>query len=155
VSAVAGWTSLHATAIVVGEQGLIVRGPSGAGKSAFALAMFARARERAIFAALIGDDRIFLRASGERLLLRGAPGFEGLIERRFEGVVAVRHEASAVARFIIELAARDGEPPARMPEENERFTELLGVRLPRVTLAPSHGPLDQADTMLHILARFR
>ncbi|MBV8663137.1 MAG: aldolase [Hyphomicrobiales bacterium] len=155
MSAIACWTSLHATAVVVGEQGLIVRGPSGAGKSALALAMLSLARERALFAALIGDDRVFLRASAERLLLRGAPGFEGLIERRFEGVVAVDHEASAVARLVVDLTGEDAAPPARMPEENERFTELLGVRLPRLTLAPSQGPLDRADTMLHILARFR
>jgi HPr kinase/phosphorylase len=154
VSALAGWSSLHATAVVVGEHGLLVRGPSGAGKSALALALIARARESATFAALVGDDRVFLRACAGRLLARGAPGFEGRIERRFEGVVVVRHEACAVARLVVELAGR-GRPVPRMPEEEDAVAELLGVRLPRVALDPAHGPLDHAYAALQSLARLR
>jgi serine kinase of HPr protein (carbohydrate metabolism regulator) len=152
VSADADWTSLHATAIVVGEYGLLVRGPSGAGKSALALALIARARESAIFAALVADDRVFLRTSAGRLLARGAPGFEGLIERRFEGLIGVRHEPCAVARLVVELVGR-GRPPARMPAESEEIAEILGIRLPRVTLDPAHGPLDHAYAALQTLAR--
>ena len=57
-----GWTALHATALVVGESGVLLRGPSGAGKSSLALALIWAARERAVFAALIADDRAFARA---------------------------------------------------------------------------------------------
>ena len=148
----AGWSSLHATALVVGESGLLLRGPSGAGKSALALALIARARESAIFAALVGDDRIFLRARGGRLLARGAPGFEGLVERRFEGVVAVAHEPYAVARLVVDLVGR-GQSAPRMPGESDRIADLLGVRLPRIALDPAHGPLDHAYAALESLAR--
>jgi serine kinase of HPr protein (carbohydrate metabolism regulator) len=148
----AGWSSLHATAVVVGESGLLLRGPSGAGKSALALALIARAREAAIFAALVGDDRIFVRACGGRLLARGVAGFEGLVERRFEGVVAVAHEPQAVARLVVDLAGR-GESAPRMPRESDRIAELLGVRLPRIALDPAHGPLDHAYAALESLAR--
>ena len=58
----AGWTALHATAVVVGESGVLLRGPSGAGKSSLALALIWAARERAGFAALVADDRVFARA---------------------------------------------------------------------------------------------
>ncbi len=44
-----GWTALHATALVVGESGVLLRGPSGAGKSSLALALIRAARERALF----------------------------------------------------------------------------------------------------------
>jgi len=148
----AGWSSLHATAVVVGESGLLLRGPSGAGKSALALALIARAREAAIFAALVGDDRIFVRACGGRLLARGVAGFEGLVERRFEGVVAVAHEPQAVARLVVDLAGR-GESAPRMPRESDRIADLLGVRLPRIALDPAHGPLDHAYAALESLAR--
>ena len=148
----AGWSSLHATAVVVGESGLLLRGPSGAGKSALALALIARARETAIFAALVGDDRIFVRARGGRLLARGVAGFEGLAERRFEGVVAVAHEPRAVARLVVDLAGR-GQSAPRMPRESDRIAELLGVRLPRIALDPAHGPLDHAYATLESLAR--
>ncbi len=148
----AGWSSLHATAVVVGESGLLLRGPSGSGKSALALALIARARERAIFAALVGDDRIFVRACGGRLLGRGVAGFEGLAERRFEGVVAVAYEPQAVARLVVDLAGR-GQSAPRMPRESDRIAELLGVRLPRIALDPGHGPLDHAYATLESLAR--
>jgi serine kinase of HPr protein (carbohydrate metabolism regulator) len=154
VSGAEGWTSVHATAIVVGEQGVLVQGPSGAGKSGLALALIARARERATFAALISDDRVFLRACGGRLLTRGPLGFEGLIEQRFEGVVAMPHERCAVARLVVELAER-GCPGPRLPEDSDKVTQLLGVSLPRLTLDPAHGPLDHAYAALQTLARLR
>jgi serine kinase of HPr protein (carbohydrate metabolism regulator) len=154
VSDADAWTSLHATAVVVGEQGLVLRGPSGAGKSALALALIARGRESGSFAALIGDDRVFLRACAGRLLARGAPGFEGLIERRFEGVIAVRSERCAVARLVVDLVG-PGRPAPRLPEDEDRIVDLLGVLLPRVTLDPTHGPLDHAYAALQSLARLR
>lgn len=151
-NAAAGWSSLHASALVVGEAAVLLRGPSGAGKSSLALALIARAREAAIFAALIGDDRVFVRACHGRLLTRGAPGFPGLIERRCEGVLTVAHEPRAVVRLVVDLAAR-GQSAPRIPEDGERFAELLGVRLPRIRLDPAHGPLDHAYATLESLAR--
>jgi HPr kinase/phosphorylase len=146
------WASLHATALIVGERGVLVRGPSGAGKSSLALALIAQARETATFVALIGDDRIFLRACGGRLLARGASGFEGLVERRFDGVVAVGHEPFAVVRLVVDLTRR-GQSSPRMPAEEDKTVELLSVRLPRIALDPAQGPLDHAYAALESLAR--
>jgi len=146
------WTSVHATALIVGERGVLARGPSGAGKSSLALALAALAGETATFAALIGDDRVLLRACGGRLLARGVPGFAGLIERRCEGVVAVAHEPCAVVRLVVDLAERGRSAP-RMPQDSDKFVELLGVRLPRVALDPGHGALDHAYATLESLAR--
>jgi serine kinase of HPr protein (carbohydrate metabolism regulator) len=148
----ADWSSLHADALVVGESGVLARGPSGAGKSSLALALIARAREARIFAALIGDDRVFARACGDRLLARGVPRFAGIIERRFEGLVAVAHEPSAVVRLVVDLVGR-GQSAPRMPEESEKFAEILGVRLPRIALDPAQGALDHAYAVLESLAR--
>lgn len=147
-----GWTSVHATAIVVGERGVLVRGPAGAGKSALALALMAKAPEIGRFAALVGDDRVFLRACAGRLLARGAPGFEGLIERRFEGVIAVRAAGRAVVRLLVDLPGR-GQTPPRMPEDLDQTAEVLGVRLPRLVLDPGHGPLDHAYAAVRRLDR--
>jgi serine kinase of HPr protein (carbohydrate metabolism regulator) len=148
----AGWTALHATAVVVGESGLLLRGSSGVGKSALALALIWAARERAGFAALVADDRAFLHAFGGRLVARGAPEFAGRVERRFEGLIAVAAEPAAVIRLVVDLAGR-GETPPRLPEEGELSTEILGVRLPRVPLNPAHGPTDQVWVVLESLAR--
>ena len=148
----ADWSSIHASALVVGESGLLARGPSGAGKSSLALALIARAREAAIFAALIGDDRVFVRACGGRLLARGVPRFAGLIERRFEGLVVVAHEPSAVVRLVVDLVGR-GQSAPRMPEDSDKIAELLGVRLPRIALDPAQGSLDHAYAVLESRAR--
>ena len=45
--AMAARTSLHATAVVHGESGILILGPSGSGKSALALALMARASAQA------------------------------------------------------------------------------------------------------------
>src|SRR4249919_3981593 len=62
--ALAGGTSVHATAVIHGESGVLILGPSGSGKSALALALMARATGEGAFGALIGDDRIYVRESG-------------------------------------------------------------------------------------------
>ena len=148
----AEWSGLTASAVVVGESGVLARGPSGAGKSSLALALIALAREAAIFAALIGDDRVFVRACGGRLLARSVPRFAGLIERRFEGLVVATHEPSAVVRLVVDLAGRGRSPP-RMPEDSDKIAELLGVRLPRIALDSGQGSLDHAYAVLESLAR--
>ena len=147
-----GWTALHATAVVVGESGLLLRGPSGAGKSSLALALIWAARERACFAALVADDRAFARAIGDRLVARGAPEFSGRIERRFEGLITVAAEPAAVVRLVVDLAGR-GEAPPRLPDGGELSAEILGIRLPRVPLDPAHGPADHVRIVLESLAR--
>ena len=148
----AGWTALHATALVVGESGVLLRGLSGAGKSSLALALIWAARERGCFAALIADDRAFAIARSDRLIARGAPEFAGKIERRGEGVIEVAAEPAAAIRLVVDLAGRGAAPP-RLPPENELSAEILGVRLPRVALDPAHGPADHARTVLESLAR--
>ena len=146
--------SIHANVVVVGEAGVLIRGPSGAGKSQLSLALVDEAHARGRYGALVADDRTFLSAEHGRLIARGAPGFEGLIERRFQGIVGLPHEPGAIARLIVELAGR-GQTAPRMPEEGDEASEVLGVRLPRVTLDPAHGPIDHAYAALQTLDRLR
>ena len=147
-----GWTALHATALIVGEAGLLLRGASGAGKSSLALALLARAQDRATYAALVADDRVFMRVFHERLAARGDPSFTGKIERRCEGILDVAAAPAAVIRLVVDLVGR-ADAPARLPEDPAHWTEILGVRLPRVTLDPALGPDDRARATLDSLAR--
>ena len=48
---------IHATVVLVGEAGVLIRGASGSGKSALALALMSEAGRRGLFARLVGDDR--------------------------------------------------------------------------------------------------
>lgn len=141
-AASAGGMSLHATAVIHGESGVLIVGPSGSGKSALALALMARARGLGAFAALIGDDRVFVREASGRLIAWGAANMAGIIERRMAGLVAVRHEPAAVVRLAVELSQRGRREP-RMPGDNDSL--IVGeVRLPRLALDSGQSACDQA-----------
>jgi serine kinase of HPr protein (carbohydrate metabolism regulator) len=134
--------SLHATAVVHGESGVLILGPSGSGKSALALALMARANATGAFSALIGDDRIFLSEAHGRLIARGAAIMAGVIERRTAGLITVRHESAAVVRLAVELCERGRRWP-RMPDDDDGL--IVGeVALPRLALDFSLSVCDQA-----------
>jgi serine kinase of HPr protein (carbohydrate metabolism regulator) len=145
-------SSLHACAVAIGERGALIRGHSGAGKSALCLAMIAMARQAGDYAALVGDDRVFLSVASGRLLARGVPGFEGVIENRGEGLLAETHEPRVIVRLIVDLGER-GHAPPRWPEDEDLRAELLGVRLPRLALDSARGAPDGAIVVLRRLAK--
>jgi serine kinase of HPr protein (carbohydrate metabolism regulator) len=152
--AIAGGSSLHATAIIHGESGVLIFGPSGSGKSALALALMARASSAGAFSALIGDDRIYVRQAEGRLVASGAANMAGIIERRMAGLIAVRHEPAAIMRLAVELRERGGQWP-RMPDDHVGVT-VGEVRLPRLPLDPCLSVCDQAlavEERLAVLAR--
>ncbi len=132
-------TGIHATAVVYGESGVLIRGPSGSGKSALALALLTRARDTAVFGALVGDDRVWAREVDGRLIASGSPKLAGLIERRSVGLVMAADEPAAVIGLIVELSER-GRAWPRLPDEPNVVT-VEGVRLPRLALelGPERG----------------
>src|SRR6202167_5441528 len=107
-AALAGATSLHATAVIHGESGVLILGPSGSGKSALALTLLARSRTTGVFGALIGDGRIFVSKAHGRLIARGAANMAGVIERRSAGLITVPHEPGAGVRRAGELCGGGG-----------------------------------------------
>jgi serine kinase of HPr protein (carbohydrate metabolism regulator) len=155
-AALAGDRSLHATAVVHGESGVLILGPSGSGKSALALALMARASTTGAFSALIGDDRIFVNEAHGRLIARGAANMAGVIERRTAGLITVRHEPEAVVRLAVELCERGRRWP-RMPDDNQSL--IVGeVTLPRLALDSDLNVCDQAlavDERLAVLTAER
>jgi HPr kinase/phosphorylase len=138
----AGGAGLHATAVIHGESGVLILGPSGSGKSALALALMARASAVGAFGALIGDDRIYVRKAGGRLVARGAANMAGTIERRMAGLIAVRHEAAAIVRLAVEFNERGRQWP-RVPEDHDGVI-IAGVRLHRLALDSALSVCDQA-----------
>jgi HPr kinase/phosphorylase len=128
--------AVHATAIVVGEHGILIRGPAGAGKSSLGREILARAEGSGRFAALVSDDRVRLSATSGRVVASAPEAIAGLLEIRGIGLVRVPHEPAAVLRLVVDL---DGAAP-RMPEPEEQTVEIAGTRLPRVALRPGCGP---------------
>ncbi|KRE21361.1 hypothetical protein ASE66_28410 [Bosea sp. Root483D1] len=139
---------LHASAVVVGEAGILIRGPSGAGKSSLALALIALARSQGRFARLVADDRTEVTARAGRLLAAPVPPIEGMIERRGLGLTPEPYLATAVIRFVIDCGAE----PERMPEPEALVETIAGVTLPRLPLLPRAGDERLILTALALFA---
>lgn len=135
--------SVHASCVIVGEAGILLRGSSGSGKSTLARRIIDGARQRGLFARLVGDDRIILAVRSGRILARSHPVLAGFLEVRGTGIVELAHAARAVVRLVVDCGTRQ----PRLPEPDQRVADLLGVRLPLMAADPT-----QADTVLLSLA---
>lgn len=127
-----GWFSangetMHATAIVVGETGILFVGPSGAGKSTMAFACLAGAISRGWNAALVADDRTCLTVHSGRCIASCPEPIRGKLELRGGGIV----DLPRIGRAVMHLAVAPGPPSveSRLPPDNEIFT-CDGVELP-------------------------
>lgn len=134
----------HATALVIGEKGVLITGASGAGKSALAERLVAEARARGLFARLVGDDRIALTVEKGRLIAAGHPAIRGRVERRGIGILAVDSLEKAVLSGVVTLEAA----PSRLPEPAARHLEIQGVRLPRIALRDDRDLAARAHLVL-------
>lgn len=129
--------NIHATGLVLGETGLILRGPSGAGKSLLALTLLDHFEARNQPAFLVSDDRIDIAAVDGGLIMSAPKAIEGLIELRGRGIVRRPFRPSAPLHLVVDLV----DHYERLVEENELRTELLGVSLARCPV-PRLGLID-------------
>ncbi len=112
--------SLHANALVFEEAGILIRGEAGAGKSSLSFALMRLAEETGRFCRLVGDDRVIVERHGDRLIARGHPAIQGMIERRGEGIIRVPFEPAVVLRLVIDLVPRATCPAPRRPRAAKR-----------------------------------
>lgn len=127
--------NLHGTAIALGAKAVLIRGAPGSGKSDLALRCLAVAPTALIAspAMLLADDRVEVARAAGRLRATAPATIRGKLEVRGLGIVTVPFVESADLVLIAELAApghieRLPDPP--------RSTEILGVSLPLLQLAP-------------------
>ncbi len=131
--------TIHASAVLIGARAVLIRGPSGAGKSRLALALIQAGAMALPFARLVGDDRVHIEAAHGRLLVRPAETLAGLIEARGLGIRRVPFEAVAVVGLVVDLGAADA---ARLPLPADAATEIAGIVLPRLGVAPGGDALS-------------
>jgi serine kinase of HPr protein (carbohydrate metabolism regulator) len=129
-------STIHASAVLVGTRAVLIRGPAGSGKSRLALALIQAGGLP--FARLVGDDRVHVEAAHGRLLVRPADTLAGLIEVRGLGIRRVPFEPLAAVGLVIDLAAADAE---RLPPSESAATEVAGIALPRLAVAPGEDPV--------------
>jgi HPr kinase/phosphorylase len=138
--------SIHASAVKVGEQAVLIRGPSGAGKSRLALELILAGRSGQIAPAiLVGDDRVRLDTRGEEVWVRPVEQLAGLIEIRGLGIRTCDFAAEARVGFVVDLMAEDAE---RLPPPHALRTTLNGVVLPRIPIGADFSPFFQVAAAL-------
>lgn len=114
---------IHATAVMIGGAGVLLRGPSGAGKSDLALRLIRDG------ATLVADDYVEVTAEGGRLMARPPETIRGLLEVRGVGLVAVPCAPAAVA-CIVDLTP--GVEPERLPDPVYEGLEGVSLRVFRL-----------------------
>lgn len=131
--------SVHASAVLVGHEVVLIRGPSGSGKSRLAFDLILAGRSGQIpTAVLVGDDRIHLDVRQDRLWARPAPGLAGLIEIRGLGIRRCDFVSEAPVGWVLDLEAADG---TRLPAPESLTTTLSGIELPRIPVQTGFSAL--------------
>jgi HPr kinase/phosphorylase len=121
--------TVHASCVVIGEAGVLVRGPSGSGKSVLVRELILEAQALGRFARLVCDDRVRLGNRNGRLVASVLPAIAGRLEARGLGLLPVAYERAAVVRLVVDCLT---EPPQRLPPPADRLTRICGVALPRI-----------------------
>lgn len=134
-------TTLHASCVRLGAEGLLILGPSGAGKSALALALMGMG------AALVADDRTELHRAGQQLVADAPAAIRGRIEARGIGILAADAAGPVTVRLVVDLGRAE---PMRLPPRREM--RICGVTLPLV-LGPWHPMLAAALRQLMLGGR--
>lgn len=139
--------NIHATAIVVGEAGLLFVGPSGIGKSSMALQCLATARRAGWSAALVADDQVFISQSSGRLIAARPAAIAGLIEIRGSGIAAIPSIPEAPLHLAILLV--DPMTAERLPDLEQTYLVTGHGALPQLLLVKDHREPLAAIAALH------
>jgi HPr kinase/phosphorylase len=115
---------LHATAVAINGEGVLLLGPSGSGKSDLALRLIDRG------AVLISDDGVLVEAHSPLPLLRTAPNIAGMIEMRGVGILKMPFADGVPLHLAVKLGI-DGE---RLPPEDQ-VMNIAGIDIRFIALS--------------------
>lgn len=126
--------TIHASAVLAGACGVLIRGPSGSGKSRLVLDLLqAAAGGRLAFARLVADDRVRVEAVHGRMIARPPAALAGLLEVRGLGILQLQYEPMAVISLVVDLHVAAAP---RLPDAAAMRTEIAGATIRRVAVAP-------------------
>lgn len=138
--------NFHASAIVLGDRGIVITGDPGAGKTQLALALISHARTQGLFARLVADDQILLSAHQGRLVCIAPATIAGLAEVRGLGPRPVSHEPKAPVDLVVRLVGR--QEMERLPEPEKEI--LLGCEVPLLRLATGDREAAATAVLAHL-----
>jgi serine kinase of HPr protein (carbohydrate metabolism regulator) len=126
---------VHGTCVAFGRRAVLLRGEPGAGKSDLALRFLALPPEAKERPALVADDQVWIAVGAEGALMASPPAaLAGKIEVRGLGIVEVPFLPEAELKLVCDLVGETDVP--RMPPETWERTEIAGIALPALKLAP-------------------
>ena len=117
---------IHATAVAIDGQAVLLRGPPGAGKSDLGLRLIDGG------ARLLSDDQAVLRRQAARVWVRAPATIAGLIEVRGLGILRVDPVDEAPLGLLVDLVS--SVEVERLPDP--RWETILGIPIPLIALAP-------------------
>ena len=123
--------NIHASAVVLGDRGIVIVGSSGMGKTQLALTLISHARSFGWFARLVADDQVLLSAHGGRVICAAPATIAGLVEVRGVGPWPAACEMKVPADLVVRLVER--HVAERFPET--AMEPLLGCEVPLLKLA--------------------
>ncbi len=137
--------NIHATALVCGDTGLLLRGESGSGKSALALRLIDRMARAGRHGALVSDDRVLLDAVGGRLVASAPDAIRGLADLRGFGILPVACTGSAVIDLVADFGTVE-----RMPEAGICTIAGVACRALRLPAGDVSAALQIVDAALRL-----
>ena len=133
---------IHASAVAIQNQGILIAGPSGVGKSSLALRLIDEG------ATLIADDQVVLESSNDGLIASPLPQGAGLLEIRGIGIMRLPFIAKVPVRFYVELVT-DPSSLERLP--SPKTHSFLDCKLPAYKL---WGQSACAPAIIHSLLKY-
>lgn len=134
---------MHATAVAIAGEAILLRGAPGSGKSSLALELIeapgSGLGDRPLQASLIADDQTELTIENGRIWCAAPRILAGLLEVRGLGLLRIPVSGPAPLKLVIDLVAPDAAP--RLPEAGEVTAAILGLSVPRLALASDGAAL--------------
>lgn len=148
--------TIHASAVVIGGEGVLIRGLPRSGKTTLGQALIAHAGTHAAadetptekLAMWVSDDRTIVEHDGARLIARAPAAIAGKIADRERGILSVPHAASAILALVVDLDLSHQSPAAG------GSARLLGEVLPMLRMPPV-GPGNADDAASQVLTVLR
>jgi serine kinase of HPr protein (carbohydrate metabolism regulator) len=130
--------TVHASAVLLGEHGVLIRGPAGSGKSSLLLGLLTdpQASTR-----LIADDRVILTPANGRLIAVVPPALAGLLEIRGQGIVRRPFVSPARLHFVVDVVPLGDCDRMPMPQADTISVASIELPLLRLPIGIADGPV--------------